>query len=224
MEKIIESLSKLDFFKNIPIDELKEITSEIEISKKSLEKEATILLQGNPYKELYILIEGTAYAEMVDISGKALIIENFKAPYILASALLFTQNNQLPVSVIAMSNVKVIILPKSEILKLCQHNKIFLDNLLSDLANKFDFISKKLKFITFKSIKEKIANYLLSLPRTIIDEVEIPHTIEQLADIFGVTRPSLSRAFIQLEDEGVIKKDNKRVKIIDIEKLKISEE
>ena len=129
MEKIIEILAGLDFFKNIPINELKQILSEIKLDKKNYDKESSILLQGNSYKELYILIEGTAYAEMVDISGKALIIENFKAPYILASALLFTENNLLPVSVIAKSPVKVIIIPKSEILKLCQTNKIFLNNL-----------------------------------------------------------------------------------------------
>jgi hypothetical protein len=49
---------------------------------------------------------------MADSSGKILKIEDFEAPYALASALLFADDNRIPVTVWAKTDVDVLIIKK----------------------------------------------------------------------------------------------------------------
>lgn len=216
LEKILQNTS---LFKNIDIQDIIILLKKIYTNKKEFNKGSLVLLQGDPYKSLYIILNGNAYGEMVDYTGKVAKIEEFYPPYVLASALLFSEDNALPVSVITRSDLKVLIIPKNEILKLFLLNKTFLNNFIADLSDKFVFLSKKLKFLTFKTLKEKIANYLYSLPKNNLGEIIIPNTLEELANYFSVERPSLSRVLLQLEKEKIIKRENKKVVILDKKRL-----
>jgi CRP-like cAMP-binding protein len=73
--------------------------------------------------------------------------------------------------------------------------------------------------LTFKTIKEKIANYLLTLPKDKDQNVTLDSSIEELSNLFGVSRPSLSRAFSELEEKKIIQKNKKKIKILDGNKL-----
>jgi DNA-binding GntR family transcriptional regulator len=41
----------------------------------------------------------------------------------------------------------------------------------------------------------------------------------ELADFFGVTRPSLARALAELEEEGIIRAERREITILDKEKM-----
>ena len=73
--------------------------------------------------------------------------------------------------------------------------------------------------MSFKTIRGKIANYFLSLPEQNDGSIIIPFSIEELANFFGVTRPSLSRVLLQMEEIGIIKREGKTVIILDKRKL-----
>jgi len=219
MKNIEKILQKTSLFKNIDIKEINNLLKKIYTNKKEYKKNSTVLLQGDIYNNLYIILTGNSYGEMIDYSGKIAKIEEFYPPYVLASALLFSEDNTLPVSVIARNDLNVLIISKNEILKLFILNKTFLNNFISDLSDKFVFLSKKLKFLAFKTLKEKIASYLYSLPINNEGEAIIPNTLEELSNFFSVERPSLSRVLMQLEKEKIIIRENKKVRILDKEKL-----
>ena len=216
LEKILQ---KTSLFKDIELQEVANLLKKIYFKKKDFKKDSLVLLQGDPYDSLYIILDGNAYGEMIDYTGKIAKIEEFHSPYVLASALLFSEDNTLPVSVITRNDLKVLIIPKKEVLNLFSLNKVFLNNFITDLSDKFVFLSKKLKFLAFKTLKEKIANYLYSLPKNNREEIIIPNTLEELANYFSVERPSLSRVLLQLEKENIIKRENKRVVILDKKRL-----
>ncbi len=219
MENLAKILQNTSLFKNIDIKEIDNLLKKIYINKKEYKKNSTVLFQGDPYNNLYIIISGNSYGEMIDYTGKVAKIEEFYPPYVLASALLFSGDNALPVSVVARNDLNVLIIHKNEVIKLFLLNKTFLNNFITDLSDKFVFLSKKLKFLAFKSIKEKIANYLYSLPKNSNNEIIIPNSLEELANFFSVERPSLSRVLSQLENEKIIKRENKKVIVLDKERL-----
>jgi CRP/FNR family transcriptional regulator, dissimilatory nitrate respiration regulator len=221
MSSHIEHLKQISLFKNITDFELKNIIPEIHIYKKEYKKGGIILLQGEPYNELYIIINGKCSGEMVDASGKTVKIEEFSAPHPLAAGILFAEKNFLPVSVIAKTDMEVLTIGKGDILKLCALSKTFLKNMLSDISDKFVFISTKISFLQFKSIKEKFVNYISALPKSNTGEIILPDSIEELSTLFGVSRPSLSRAISELESDGIISKKNKKIKILDAAKVYI---
>ena len=73
--------------------------------------------------------------------------------------------------------------------------------------------------MSFKTIREKLANYLLGLRQDAEGNITLPVSVEELSSFFGVSRPSLSRVFGSLEDEGIITKSQRTVRILDIDSL-----
>jgi CRP/FNR family transcriptional regulator, dissimilatory nitrate respiration regulator len=80
-------------------------------------------------------------------------------------------------------------------------------------------LASKLKFLSFKTIKGKIAQYILSLAGPDKVMVELPMTQNEMAEQFGVARPSLARAMGEMADEGIISVDRRVVRILDRKRL-----
>jgi CRP-like cAMP-binding protein len=71
--------------------------------------------------------------------------------------------------------------------------------------------------LSFKTLKGKLAHYLMDLDRhqKQTGEILIPRTQEELAELFGVARPSLSRTLRELHHQGIIEANGRKVTIID---------
>jgi CRP-like cAMP-binding protein len=80
-------------------------------------------------------------------------------------------------------------------------------------------LSEKMKFLNFKTIKGKLAQYILRKKGKDRSIVLLDVTQNELADFFGVARPSVARALGELEEEGYLEAKGKNIKIIDIEGL-----
>ena len=83
------------------------------------------------------------------------------------------------------------------------------------ISNRSQFLSEKIKFLNFKTIKGKLANYILQKAGNDGLSVTLGMTQSDLADFFGVARPSVARALGDLEEEGYIEAKGKNIKIID---------
>jgi len=174
-----------------------------------------LVYAGQEVKSQYFIIEGSVKGEMVDFSGKSIKIEDIEAPRLLAPAFLFGSNNRFPVNIVANSNAIILAIPKNEFVKLLQKNAKVLENYLDIISNRAQFLSQKIKFLSFRSIKGKIAQYILEIVnKTKSESIQLPLSQVQLAEMFGVTRPSLGRAIRELHQEGIIEASGKRINII----------
>jgi len=80
-----------------------------------------------------------------------------------------------------------------------------LENFLRNISDRSRFLSERLRLLSFGTIKSKLRSYFMELTRdNDYGSFTIPHTHQELADMFGVTRPALSRAIRQLEESGTI--------------------
>ncbi len=212
---------KCPLFKDVDLNKAEHIINSYKLKISDYKTNAVVMLRGEEYKNLLILMEGEISAEIHNINGKTLKIETIKFPDALATAILFAEDNTLPVTIIAHTDLKVISIPKKCIIALCQESKKFLSNLLSDGGNKIAFLAEKIRLFKFNSIKQKIAGYLLNLSnKHKTDKIKLFYTREQLANLFGVERPSLSRIFSELYDNGILKLKNRIIYILDKERLK----
>jgi len=67
---------------------------------------------------------------------------------------------------------------------------------------------------TQKSLRENLMDYLVVLSaQQKSNQVTLPVTKKQLADYFGVQRPSLFRELKRMKDESLIKIENKEITI-----------
>ncbi len=214
MEKV-KILAQSTLFRNIEEEELDKLMQKVHYQVKSYSAGEVVVFSGGACNELQIVLEGSVRGEMMDMAGRVLKIEDITVSRPLAVAFLFGQNNRYPVTVTANLEVKLLVFPRDSVIKMMQLNVSFLTNFMNDVSNRAQFISGKLKFLSFQSLKGKLAHYLLEQDQQQQGKVVLTKTQEQLADFFGVARPSLGRVIRDLHNEGVISAAGKKIEIRD---------
>ncbi|MCX6223314.1 MAG: Crp/Fnr family transcriptional regulator [Bacteroidia bacterium] len=211
----IEKAAQCPILRGVSPELLLELFGNLQFQIKSYGKDEVLAMQGDEVNRLMILLEGSARGEMTDFSGHVIKIEDVPAPKPLAGAFLFGNENRFPVDVLANEPVKVLVIYRGEFLKLLRMNETIQMNYLNLVGSKAQFLSKKIKFLSFKTIKGKIAHYLIGLKPDAAGVITIPASQQELADLFGVARPSVARALGELEDERLISAQNRSVRILD---------
>ncbi|WP_439184485.1 Crp/Fnr family transcriptional regulator [Carboxylicivirga taeanensis] len=209
----MELLTKCPLFKGIDYETICQLLDKIPYQLKTYEKDHMIAQSGDECRSLMIVLKGSVKGEMIDYSGKAIKIEDIEPPKPLAIAFLFGENNTCPVNIVANNSVEILHLPKKSVVALMQLNTTVLNNFMNIISSKTQFLSDKIRFLSFQTIRGKIAHYLLQLSGPVDGEIILSKSQEELANMFGVTRPSLGRALRELHNEGIIEAKGKSVKI-----------
>lgn len=200
-------------------EKIEEIMTDIHFQIRSYDKDVELVHAGDACDELLLVLAGSVKGEMADYTGKTIKIEDIVAPRPLAAAFLFGKDNRFPVNVIANEEVKILCISRAEFLKILQKDQRILTNYLNSISSRAQFLSSRIKFLSFKTIRQKIAHYLLDLAGDRLAVVELPLSQGQLAEFFGVTRPSLARALGEMVSEELIEVQRRTVRILDKAKM-----
>ncbi len=215
------SIENCILFKGLSEVQINELLFSIDYKEKTYSKGELIVQSNTEVRSLLIVVDGCVRGEMVDFSGKTIKIEDIESPRMLAPAFLFGKNNHYPVDIVANEECVVLAIPKDSFLQLLQNNVKVLSNYLNSISNRAQFLSNKIKFLSFQTIKGKIAHYLLQMMKqTGSDSFVLKKSQNELSEMFGVARPSLSRAIRELDSEGLIKAEGKSICILN--KMKLS--
>lgn len=214
-----EMLSKSPVFKGIPPRELKQLLVQVRTRLKKFEKGQTAAYRGDRCKALMIIVEGSIRGEMLDFSGKLMQVETIEAPWPIAAAFIFGRNNRFPVDAVANETVTLLSIPRESLVRLMQMNMLVLTNFLNLVSNKTHFLTERLWFMSFKTIREKLAHYILGLTGSGGKRAALGKNMQELSEFFGVSRPSLSRVVGQMTAEGIIQLNRREVVISDQRKL-----
>ena len=208
-------LATCPLFKGVPVEELATLLGPVSPTLRDFGRGAILLLAGCSYDSLWVLIEGSVSAEMMGVSGKTVRIESISAPEPLASAILFAPENTLPVTVRALEDCRVIILPRESVIGLCQKNRAFLLNYLADSGSRMAAFSERFRLLQFATLRERLADWILrQAMRTGDKKLTLPSSKEKLAEVFGVTRPSLSRELSSMARDGLVTVDGRQIVIL----------
>lgn len=183
------------------------------------EKGETVVRQGDIINAMYLLIDGVVRTQMITDDGNALEIDLLEAVIPLAPAFIYASNNKYPVDVIAMESCTFVKISKPTWLKEMINNEKLLINFLTLNSNMTVFLTQKLQMISIKSLKHKLSIFLLEKTTLEKNYFILKRSRTQLAEYFGVQRPSLARSIKELEDEGVLITNGRVVTVLDRNKL-----
>jgi CRP/FNR family transcriptional regulator, dissimilatory nitrate respiration regulator len=200
---------------NIPENEREPFYQSLHAVTKSYAKGDFVARQGDKVGSLYLLSKGSVKTEMITESGGVLSVETIVAPRPLAPAFLFAENNRFPVDVVALEPCEVVTIPKTSVMQQLATNENFLKSYMTFNANRTQFLSERLQLLSIKTIKGKLAYYIRQ--RAVSGIFKLDRNQTELAEYFGVARPSLARSFSEMVDEGTITRDGK---IVNADKLK----
>lgn len=213
-------LSHSPVFKGIDTEELRRLLKRVKHSIKSYKKGQTIAFSGDRCESLMILLSGRVKGQMTDFSGKAVEVGTIKAPGPIAPAFLFGEKNRFPVDALVAEDVRLLVLPRPSLVYLMQLNPAVLTNFLDVVSTRTHFLTERLWFMSFKTIKEKFAHYILKLVKPGSQSVTLPQSQQELSRFFGVSRPSLARVIGEMEKEGILECRRRNILIKDLQRLK----
>ncbi len=179
-----------------------------------------LAFRGDTCETLMVLVRGSVRGEMVDMDGKAVQVESISAPRPIAPAFIFGKKNRFPVDVITEKDVIILSIPKTSLIRLIQISMVVLNNYLDIISTRTHFLSERLWFMSFKTIKEKFAHYIYSLLQPGEKKVVLPKSQQELSEYFGVSRPSLARVIRDMEKGGIISQKRREIIINDLEQFK----
>ena len=217
---MIPALVNNPLFRGITPERLFADLEEISFHTRSYKKGEILAQQGAVCNRLVILTKGSVRGEMIDYSGRLIKVEDIAAPRAIAPLFLFGEENRYPVEVTANEPTEVIELPKSSVLSLFRKNEQFLENYMNLSANYARTLSNKLFFMSFKTIRQKLASYLLRLYKQQQQtHITLDRSQQELSDYFGVSRPSLARELAHMQEDGLLIADRKHITILQKEQL-----
>jgi CRP-like cAMP-binding protein len=215
----LEVLSASVIFEGLTASEIGAVLDANHFQLRSYTRGAMIAQSGTPCEHIRIVLEGKVAGEMMDLSGKILKIEDLPPSKMIAPAFLYGRRRIYPVNVIASAPSVVWQMHRDDFSKLLQHEIRLLNNYLNAISNRAQFLSEKIRFLSFPSLRAKLA--FLFLRHSGGSEVfRLPLTHQQLSELFGVARPSVSREIRLMNSEGLIRSDREMITILNADKLK----
>jgi len=192
-----------------------ELIKSIKHKVRTFEKGEIILHNGEKVETLLILVKGTAVGEIMGFDGKILRIEDLKAPDAIGCAFIYGNDNKIPFDVIAKEYVKALAISKTELLKIFMSNEKLLANFLNILTNRAQCQTNRLKLLGLNTLKGKVAYHILECAKKCNSDIlKLDKTQNDLAELFGVARPSIGRIFKELDDNCIIESKGKHVTIL----------
>ena len=213
-------MSSENLFKDISQQDINDIIRSVHHQVRNYKKSDVIIQEDDEYNSLIILLQGSITSEMMNADGQVLVIEQLQAPSTLAPAALFSSQTQIPVSIVATIDCKVLVIPRESTKQILAQNPIILTNFLRILSNRVQFLSQKMKMLQFQSLRCKVAQYILQQYRIQKNpNITLQKTQQELSEIFGVARPSFARVIRELHNEGIINSKGKNIHILNLDLL-----
>lgn len=215
---MFKNLNKSTIFEGLNENEIRELLNQTNYYTKSFKSDEFIAFRGDKVEAYMLVLEGELVSEMQKINGKVVKIETLLPYADIAPVFIFGIDNTFPIDLYATKDSKILYIPKNDLINILQKNKIILNNILNSFSNRTQFLSKKL-WLSNKTIEEKLVTHILEN----LDKNNIWHikkSITDLANIFGVSRPSLSRVIAGLVEEEILERvSNSSFKLLDKDSL-----
>ncbi len=172
-----------------------------------------IARRDTAYSGLMIIVRGKVHGEMPAASGRPVTIEPLEAPQLIAPAFLFGGYNKLPIDVVADGDATIMTLHRGYLFELMQGNVLIMSNFIDIISNRANVWSKKIYFLSFRSLKEKAAGYLLGHSTEASPSVEMPD-IREIAQYFDATRSAVQTVLAELEKKRLVALSGDRITVL----------
>ncbi|MFA6940776.1 MAG: Crp/Fnr family transcriptional regulator [Clostridiaceae bacterium] len=207
-------------FKGLNEEKISEEISRINYTIREYSKDEIIALEDSPCKSVAIVLEGEIELQKIYASGKVFILRKLQESEVFGEVVVFSNRNTYPATIVSSTSSKIVFLSKEGILKLCRIDEEFLNNFMKLMSSKILTLNSKLKEMSFKNIREKIANFILEEYKSQNSlKIKLKDSKKNIALNLGILRPSLSRELIKMREEGIINFDSNYIYILDLDRI-----
>lgn len=220
-----QRLAECMLFRGVSSEELTRMLRCLQPVRRRYDKGASIAVAGEPFTGVGIVVSGTAAVTKESATGDRLILAMLEPPMMFGEMVAFSDTTVWPATVAAQGECEVIFVPTHRIIGQCESSCAFhrqlIHNMLAIVSNRALMLNRKVEYLLLRSVREKVATYLLEQHRQVGKATFIlPLDRNEMADFLNVARPALSREMGRMRDEGLIDFHRASVKILDVNALK----
>lgn len=223
MREIAQKLKNTKLFIGLNEEEILTCLKSSDFNIEEFEKDETVFHVGDKARHINVLIDGAVSICRDSMDGKRSIVAIFNTVgAIFGEVFLFLENKGYEHYARAASKVKLLKISKDYLFEGSKegkdYHKVFLGNMLSDLAFKNYYLNRKVQILSCSSLRQKIAMFLIqNMDRNKRCISGLGR--EEMADLLNTARPSLSRELMKMQEEGIIEIDKKQIIIKNIKAL-----
>ena len=218
-----------DFLLYVPIfSDLPEETIE-KISqigqRKTYSKESVILMEEEAGSALFVIIYGKVKIARTSNDGREVILSILsESDFFGEMALLDGMTRSA--TVIALEDSEVFIIQRADFLQLLKEHPEISIALLTELTRRLRTADMKIKSLSLKDAEGKVATVILQLADDVgkikqgIVEIEKLPLQQDLANMAGTSRETISRTLHSFAKKGQVELDGSKLRILNYEKFK----
>lgn len=187
----------------------------------SLPKGEVLFDQGDKPQGLYMVISGQMSLIVRREGGEEKVLEIVHAPQIFAEAEVFARRPS-PVSAQSLSSTVLLMIPAAELLRIQSSSNLFACAVVEHLGKRLHDFTAEIQALTLHTAMERIIDYMLEhahIDTEGVLEVSLPTQKKVMASYLNLRPATLSRAFQQLVDTGLITINRSLVTIPDRARL-----
>lgn len=224
--------SKIVFLRRVPIfggvdDEnltkVASITSEKSYSKKNI-----VFHEGDYGDALYIIKSGRIKIAKVALDGREKTLTILKGGDFFGEMAIF---DDMPRSATAESmdnDVRLLSISKNDFERLIIENPSIAIRIMKDLTRRIRQVNEQVQDLAFKDVHGRVASTLYNLLKTEKEASKDPDrdklsslkmTHQELANMVGSSRETVTRALNKLQDEGIISISHQQISILEVDRL-----
>ncbi|MCH3963165.1 MAG: Crp/Fnr family transcriptional regulator [Clostridium sp.] len=220
MDTMLNPLKKCILMKNFSDSEIENLLAGLPLTVDSYSRNEVIAIEGSSCSKIGIILSGIVEVQKLYASGKIITMSSLSEGNIFGEVIIFSNRNTYPATIISSTSSNIMFISKESILKLCSMHSIFLNNFMTLLSDKILMLNKKVKNMSYQTLRQKIAAYLLEEYESQKSlRVKLNITKKELAGQLGVPRPSLSRELINMKNDNLIEMIKNTIIIKDIESI-----
>lgn len=207
MKKYFRILSQCPLFDGIEQYELETMIGCLNGKTVNVPKGTPVFLEGDPARFVGVVLSGTLQVIREDYYGNRSVMTVLQPGELFAEVFSCAGFETMPVSVIALTDSKVLLLDCRRVFASCSNSCHFhsrlMKNLLQGMAQKNLALAQKIRYMSQKTTKEKLMAYLLDQAKQQGSrEFVIPYNRQSLADYLGVERSAMSAEISKLQKSG----------------------
>jgi len=206
----IASLRAIPMFSGVSEDALQSIASLL--IERGFPKNKTIVEEGAPGDYMYIIVEGRVKVTKLSGDGREKILELLDVGDFFGEMSLFDEAPR-SASVKAMSQVRILALARNDFLRLLSRSPDLALSVIQELTRRLRQVDEQASSLSFQRVKERTMGLLVRLAREEPGRegrLRTPVlTHQQIADMIGTSRETVTRAIKGLKAEGWLEQDGK---------------
>jgi CRP/FNR family transcriptional regulator/CRP/FNR family cyclic AMP-dependent transcriptional regulator len=210
----VSSLVAIPLFSDVGEEDLQSIASLL--IERRFPKHKTIVEEGTPGDYMYVIAEGRVKVSKLSGDGREKILELLDTGDFFGEMSLLDDAPR-SASVKALSDVRIFALARNDFLNLLERSSNLALAVVQELTRRLRQVDEQASSLSFQRVKERTQGLLVRLAR---DDSSLPGrratpvlTHQQIADMIGTSRETVTRAIKGLKQEGWLEQQGKRYQV-----------